>query len=218
MNKGRLFPIGILGITLLLAALPIRAASYKARPWSVNERGSYPANLTSEGVTIAVEPLFTDALAARVFDKPDMVTRGIMPLAVIIFNDNDFPIEVDGLSIELIRERTPVRTMSPNEAVYRLFRKDSAWIAKAAIPRIPRSELNEAALDDFDAKFLLEKTVGPHEKAGGFLYLHIDSNDLVSYLSASVVYIPNVYRRDTGARMIFFEIGLEAAIPAGARR
>jgi len=218
MNKSRLFLIGILGIMLPLAALPIRAAAYKSRPWSVNERGSYPANLTSEGVTIAVEPLFTDALAARVFDKPDMVTRGIMPLAVIIFNDNDFPIEVDGLSVELIRERTPVRTMSPNEAVYRLFRKDRTWISKAAIPRIPRSDLNEAALDDFDAKFLLEKTVGPHEKGGGFLYLHIDSNDLVSYLSAAVVYIPNVYRRDNGSRMIFFEISLEAAIPAGVRR
>jgi hypothetical protein len=217
MNKTRLFLMGFLGAAIILAALPIRAA-YKARPWGINERGSYPANLTSEGVTIAVDPLYTDALAARVFDKPDMITRGIMPLAVIIFNDNEFPVEVDGLSVELIHDKTRVRTMSPNETVFRLFKKNETWISQVPIPRIPRSDLNEAALDDYDAKFLHEKVVGSHDKGGGFLYLHIDAKDLASYLSTSVVYIPNVYRRDDGSRMIFFEIALGAAIPVGAQR
>jgi len=64
----------------------------------------------------------------------------------------------------------------------------------------------------------MEKMVGPHDKGGGFIYMHIPgSQDLLSYLSNSVIYIPNVYRRDTGSRMIFFEIGLNAAIPPGSR-
>jgi len=217
MNKIKLTLIGFLGAALLSAAAPILARGYKARPWTINDRSSYPANLTSEGVTIAVEPLFTDALAARVFDKTDIVTRGIMPLAVTIFNDNNFPIEVDGLSIELIHENEHIRTLTPNEVVYRLFRKDKSWIPKVT-QRMPRAELNEDALDDFDAKFLTDKVIDPHGKDGGFLYLHINSNDLVSLLTTSVVYIPNVYRRDKGSRMIFFEIGLEPAIPPGMRR
>jgi len=89
---------------------------------------------------------------------------------------------------------------------------------KGAIPRIPRSELNEGALDDFDSKFLMNKVVDPHSKGGGFLFLHINSDNIVSYLSTSLVYIPNVYRRDNGSRMIFFEIGLNAAFPAGLRK
>jgi hypothetical protein len=209
--------IGLLGIILAWAAAPIWAG-YKILPWSVKSRESYSASLTSERVTIAVEPLFTNALAARVFDRPDMVTRGIMPLAILIFNDNDFPIEVDGLSIELIRESEHTLTLSPNEAVYRLFRKNNSWLSRTTLPRIPRSDLNQDALDDFDSKFLMEKIVAPHDKGGGFLYLHISSNDLVSYLSKSVVYIPNVYRRDNGSRMIFFEIEIGAAIPAVLRR
>lgn len=205
----------ILVTAVVLAAVPIWAG-YKARSWSINTHDSYPASLTSEGITIAVEPLFNDALAARVFDKNDMITRGIMPLAIVIFNENDFPIEVDGLSIEVIHDSDHIRTLSPKEAVSRLFSRDKSW-SPQPIPRSARSELNADALDDFDAKFLMGKIVAPHSKGGGFLYLHIPgSNDLIPCLLNSVIYIPNVYRRDNGSRMIFFEIGLKAAIPRGA--
>jgi len=207
----------ILSLGVMLAwASGLIWAGYKARSWSVRDRGSYPSSLTSEGVTIAAEPLFTDALAAQVFDKGDMVTRGIMPLAILIFNDNDFPVEVDGLSIELIHQKDHVRTLYPNEVIYRLFKKDPSWISRQ-IPRVSRSELNQDALDDFDQKFLLNKIIPPREKGGGFVYLHLpESKDLVSYLTNSVVYIPNVYRRDDGSRLIFFEIELQAAMRAQA--
>jgi hypothetical protein len=213
--KKTLVCICLLGFLSLWPVATIRA-SYKARPWAINARETYPANLTSEGVTIAVQALFNDTLAARVFDKSDMISRGIMPLAVVIFNDNDFPVEVDGLSIELTHGDDHIRSLSPNEVVARLFRKDSTWLPR--ISRTPRSELNTAALDDFDSKFLMDKVVAPHDKGGGFLYLHIpESKDLLSYLSNCVVYIPNVYRRDKDTRMIFFEIGLGPAVPAPAR-
>jgi hypothetical protein len=188
------------------------ASSYKARPWDIRDRDSYPAGLTSEKVTIAVDPLFTDALAARVFDKNDIVTRGIMPLAIVIFNDNDFPVEVDGLSIQLIHEKDRVRTLTPNEVVYRIFKKEKSWLDKT-IPKVPKSELNEDALDDFDQKFLLNKVIGPHDKGGGFVYLHIPGpENLVNYLSNSLIYIPNVYRRDNDSRLIFFEIDVGPSV------
>ncbi len=217
MKSSTRFFLGCILVTAFVSAAVKIGAAYKAHPWNINARESYPATLTSEKVTIAVEPLFNDALAARVFDKNDMITRGIMPLAVIIFNDNDFPIEVDGLSIEIIHDNDHIRTLSPNEAVGRLFKKEKSWFPQP-IPGASRSELNPDALDDFDAKFLMDKMVAPHNKGGGFLYLHIPGpGDLVSYLSNSVVYIPNIYRRDNGSRMIFFEIGLSAAIPPGSR-
>ncbi len=193
---------------------PVRAG-YKARPWSVRARESYPASLTSEGVTIAAEPLFTDALAARVFDKDDIVTRGIMPLALIIFNDNDYPVEVEGASIELVHDGERLRTLMPDETVYRLFnKKGKSWLIPQ-MPKISRSDLNADALEDFNHKFLADKLVPPHGKDAGFLYLQTGApQDMASYLSNSTVYIPNVYRRDKGSRLVFFEIELKPALAA----
>jgi hypothetical protein len=211
MKISSLFCNALLGIILLTGIAAPVWAGYKAKPWDVRPRNSYVASLTSEGVTIAVEPLYVDALAAQVFDKNDIVTRGIVPIAIAIFNDNDFSVEVDGSSIELISGNDHLHTLSPNEVVYRVFKKDSSWI-RQSIPRIPRSELNTDALDDFDSKFLMAKVIGPHEKGGGFLYLHIPEKDPILFLLDSRIYIPNVYRKDTGARMIFFEIDVGPAL------
>ncbi len=183
-------------------------AGYKARTWILNARDAYPASLTSEGVTIAAEPLYTDALAAKVFDKKDIVTRGIMPLAIAIFNDNDYPIEVDGLSIELIRGEDHFRTLTPVEVVNRLFARDRSRIN----PTIPRGS-NEEALKDFGDKFLMDKAIEPHGKGGGFLYMKVyDPESLPAYLSTAAVYIPNIYRGDDSSRLIYFEIDLKPAV------
>jgi hypothetical protein len=209
-KSSKLLLAGLAVLFLLWTALPVWP--YKSRPWIPRNRNSYTASLTSENVTIAVEPLFSDALAAQVFDRKDMVTRGIMPLAVIIFNDNDFPIEVDGFSVELIFQDRHLQTLNPNEAVSHLFKDDKSWLNKS-IGGNSKRELNLDAVADFESKFLRNKIVVPHDKGGGFLYLEIPRwRNLVEILSKSRIYIPNVFRRDNRSRMIFFEIDLDAAM------
>jgi hypothetical protein len=211
-NFSRLILLSVFGVATI-GSTGISLAGYKARNWSVNARESYPASLTSEGVTIAVEPLFTDALAARVFDKDDIVTRGIMPLAIVIFNDNDFPVEVDALSVELIQEEDHIRTLTPKEAVNRIYKKDKFRPGQSALKIADTN-----ALRDFDEKFLMDKVIAPHSKGGGFLYLQmLSSRDLATYLSSATIYIPNVYRQDNGSRLIFFEIGLRPAVQGEKR-
>jgi hypothetical protein len=189
--------------------------AYKAPKWEPGTRESYPAFLASEGVTIAAEPLYTDELAARAFDKKDMITRGIMPLAVVIFNENDFPVDVSGLDIELIHNDRPdirIKTMSPNEVTWRLSQRDKKWQTQR-IPRLSQRELDRNMLEDFDNKFLMGKTVAARGKAGGFLYLHPPENEsVVEFLSGAMLYIPKIHRLDNGSRMIYFEIPLAPAV------
>ena len=193
-------------------------AAYKARPWNIRGSDSYPARQTSEKVTIAVEPLFSDVLAAQVFDKKDIVTRGIMPVAIVIFNDNDFPIEVDGATIQLLRDDERARTLIPPEVVHRLFSKDGkkAWIPNP-LPRMPSIGVksNDPALEDFDHKFFGRKVVKPHDKAGGFLFFKLpEKEDARAYLTPARIYIPKISRNDSGAELIYFEIDLKQAIAA----
>jgi len=205
-------------ISLFIIAAIIAAATalaYKAPKWEPGARESYQAFLTSEGVTIAVEPLYTDELAARAFDKKDMITRGIMPFAVVIFNDNDFRVEISGLDIELIHNDRPdvrIKTMPPNEVTWRLSQRDKTWRTQR-IPRLSQNELDRNMLEDFDNKFLMKKAVSARGKAGGFLYLHLPENeDIEEFLSGAMFYIPRINRLDDGSRMIYFEIALAPSI------
>ena len=200
---------------LVITAAGTGLALYKAPAWEPGPRESYKAFLTSEGVTIAVEPLYTDKLAAGVFDKKDMITRGIVPFAVVIFNDNAFPVEVSGLDIELINNAHPdvrIKTMSPNEVTWRLSQRDKTWRTQR-VPRLSQNELDRSMLEDFDNKFLMNKTVAARGRSGGFLYMHPpEKENTLEFLSGSMFYIPKIHRLDNGSRMIYFEISLAPAI------
>jgi len=54
-------------LLLLLSAMALQQATRRVR--DAPRSGFLPAKLTSEGITIAVDPLCTDALARQVFDK-----------------------------------------------------------------------------------------------------------------------------------------------------
>jgi len=201
---------------MLLLASATLLAGYKARPWNPRPAESYPARLTSEGVTIAADPLFRDDLAGLFFDKDDLVTRGIIPLAVAVFNDNDFPVNIDADTVELISEGTRIRTMLPGEAVARAFQKTGKGVSiPLPIPKLPSSgSSNQEAFQDFEHKFLGGKVVQPHGAGGGFLYFRAPGGDIDGFFRAAQLYIPDVSRRDDGSRLIFFEIDLKPAVVA----
>ncbi len=203
-----------LSMLFLLVLSTSALAKYKPRPWSPRSPDDYPSKLTSEGVTIAAEPLFENALAAQVFDKNDIVTAGIMPLAIAIFNGNDYPVRVEADSIELIAEGVHTHTLPPGETVNELFKKGRHKSFGVPDSRLPGAwdSGNPEALRDFEEKFLGSRVVPAHGKAGGFLYIHPPVSDLRSFLSKARLYIPNVYREDKGTRLIYFEFDLKPAM------
>ena len=195
------------------ACRPVEAG-YKARRWEPGAPESYPARLLSEGVTIAVHTLYNDELAAKVFDAKDMVTRGIIPLALVIFNDNDSPVVVEASAIELIYDDNRLHTLLPGEAVSRVFQKGkkSVWLPQP-IPRLPSDgSVDEAARNDFEFKFLSTRIVPAKGKASGFLYFQLPVKGATDYLRRARIYVPRIYRQDTGNPLIYFEIELEPSI------
>jgi hypothetical protein len=209
-------------VALLIAvAVCSFAAGYKIRPWKARAIESYASTLASEGVTIAVDPLFTDSLAAQVFDRPDMLARGIMPLAIVIFNSNDFPVEVDGPSIELQWDQERRQSVDPIYAVQCLYESKPTRriVVPLPIPPIKIQQSHADACQDFKAKYLAVKRVEPHATAGGFLFLQVkDVPGLRQVLESAKVYIPNICNGKTGKEMMFFEIDLKPAIDAAPKK
>jgi hypothetical protein len=189
-------------------------AGYSAHIWKIRARDSYPARLVSEGLTIAVEPLFQDSLASQVFDKKDMITSGIMPLAVVVFNDNGFAIQVKSESIELIVGDAHIHQMDPKDAVAQLTKSKGKSVWKPQID-IKLSGGSSNMLDDFEAKYLGSMVVDQRQARGGFLYFQVaNPRNVREELITGSIYIPEILRNDTGEKMMFFEIDLKPAIEA----
>ena len=199
-------------------------AGYKARPYVPLPIESYPCRITSEGLTVAVEPMFTDALAAKAFDKKDIVARGIMPLTIVILNDNGFAVEVDGSSIELLVEGVRIRPVSPEQAIGRIFQhklhpQEVRIPSPVPIPRVEIYTSNADACGDFSRKHLGTRRIEPKSLAAGFIYLPVKTlANLREDLSGAQIYIPDLYRADTGRRMMFLEIDLGPALNAGTKK
>ena len=71
------------------------------------------------------------------------------------------------------------------------------------------------AMDDFERKFIQRKSVAPHAKGGGFLYLSVgDPKGIPEYFSKARVYVPDVIREDSGGKMIYFEVDLKPTFEA----
>jgi hypothetical protein len=214
---------GFLFAVLFLLEPLAMPAGYKARPWNPRAIESYPAKLVSEGITIAVDPLFTDALAAQVFDKTDIVARGIMPLAIIIFNSNDFRIEIEGQSIELQQQEDRIHGVDPDFAVQCIYNKPASKIPISnpiPLPKITGDKSHAEASHDFRAKsFAPLKRVEPHATAWGFLFIQVrDPASLRKTLSEAKVYIPNISRSDNNKGLLYFEIELKPAIEAAPQK
>ena len=204
-------------ILLVLMTLVVLSAfaAYKARPWHIRPVESYPCRLTSEGVTIAIDVLYQDPLAASIFDKNDMVTRGIMPVGIIIFNENNFPVSVEGGTIEVLWENERIHSLQPAEVVQRLFKKSgrNIFAPPQSGPQLPKVDL--PALEDFERKFIQSKSIPAHDKGGGFIYLNVrDPKNIRDYFTNARMYIPDVTREDTGSKMIYFEVELKPIFEA----
>jgi len=218
---GRIQSRSLLLVALLLVGA-LGLSAYKSKPWTIRPAESYPSRLTSEKVTIAVDPLFLDSLAGQVFDRKDVVTRGVLPVAIAVFNENEFPVEIDGESIELIMGDEKLRSLEPGEVVGRLFQQKGGrkvWIPNP-IPKIPSAVGPDTeAFEDLEHKYFASKIVAPRAKGGGFLYFPVrNPNDLRKALEDSRLNIPDLYRQDTGDRLLYFEIELRQAIAAAPKK
>jgi hypothetical protein len=138
-----------------------------------------------------------------------------MPLAIVIFNGNDFPVRIEASTVELLVSDDHMQTLPPGEVVSGLFKKGRRDVWGIPSSRIPTSREpgNPEALRDFEQKFLGSKVVPAHGKEGGFLYIHPPvSRDIGTYLSNARLYIPDIYRADNGSKMIYFEFELKPAL------
>lgn len=189
-------------------------ADYEPRQPSLKPAREYTSHQEFQGMVIAADPFLSDERIKReLFDTDKVVKEGFLPILLIIENNNDFPVVIDGTSIQLIAPDETAELSVPFETVlFRVLR-----LKTNVRPGLPPPEMilviltkkcDPVMLEDFQQKTLQVKEVGPHSVEYGVVFFP-GRKSLKGYR----LYIPRLINPDDGTALMFFEFELQSPKP-----
>ena len=209
----RSVPRRLLSGCLLLASLLAFAAKEFVMP-NIYAAKTYPAHDDHplEKVSIAADP-YDLADKAAIFNEK-YAEKGYMPILVVITNDGDQPVSLNGLKVQLITKRRDKIPAATEDDLYRRFSKvkrrgDEPSRNPLPIPlpgRKPDVGVSKKNRDEIDASMFSAKAVAPHENQAGFFFF--DVSDISQPLAGARLFITGISNNE-GQELMYFEIPME---------
>ena len=203
--------ISILWIALLVASLS--AADYRIKTVDVLPIETYPARITLEGVTVAVDPYDTNEKSFTAFDVKKMNTQGYFPLHVIIKNETRSFLKIRTLNVVLLTSSGQQLYSTPSTVVV------DDVIGSGLTSRIPivgsedssTSTRPGSPLSDFNGKELTNRFLDPGTVSSGFLFF-FTQDPKTNPFAGSTLYIPKLEEEGTNKSLGPFFIPLGPAL------
>jgi hypothetical protein len=187
----------------LFVSIAAAFAADKDRPFHVGPAAGYANHQTQANVTIGAEAYETEAEAQDAFGKLNPYRYGILPVLVVIQNDGNKAVRLDGLKAEYVGpnrnrvEATPAR--------------DIRYLSGAKLPKVavgptgPKIGKNKNPLDawEIEGRAFSAKMLPPGQSASGFFYFQtgIQRN--------SILYLTGLTEADSGKELFYFELPLQ---------
>lgn len=205
----RLSTVGSVLVCLAsLAAWAMRDKAF-AMPRAFHAK-TYPAHEEHEGekLVVAIDP----------YDLPDKAEIfrvnyrkiGFMPTHVVISNDDDEPVSLVNMKVELITvggSRIP--PAAPDDIYRRLARRPSPPARNPLplpMPRLPKPRVKPEYQEEIEAAQFRARAVEPHGTQDGFFFFQVD--DLSHPLAGAHLYVSGIRNAD-GKELFYFEVPLE---------
>lgn len=194
---------GLRWTLLLVASITAAAgADNEKSKFEVKPVSSYPHRQTSEGVTIATDPVETDEQSAEPFGKVNPYRYGILPVLVVIQNDGTEAIKVDHLKfLYTLPDRTKVEA-TPAQDVRFLHGVKRPKPLPGPVGGIKISKnKNPLAEWEIEGRAFSAKMVPPGQSASGFVYFQVPLTS-----AAATVTISGLQNAVSGKELFYFEI------------
>lgn len=172
---------------------------------------SYQARQASEGLTIGVEVYQGRNKIKQVFKKADLDKLGIVPVLVVMQNDNDHALQLDRMRVELITsDRQTLESLRAEDVVRsgRIQRPDLTP-RPSPIPGVGRgSRASRVSEEEFEVAQLefVAPVVTARAKTHGFFYFRLGKGP--DRLTGAKLYINGIRSAKTGQDLLYFEIPL----------
>jgi hypothetical protein len=202
---------GICGMLLVSTAF----AGYKSQKVKLDPAGSYACHLKQGTLTIAADPYQPWEKLKTAFDLKELDQMGVIPIQVVLTNDGEDTIVVDGREIHLLDGKNrSIEGMDVEDVVRVVMGKSAPPTqknpSKSPLP-FPRSGGRRGDIfeieTDLTNKSLGEVRVAPKSTLGGFLYFQLPENQ--RNLHGYKVYVPEIRNLRSGEPLLFFEIDLK---------
>jgi hypothetical protein len=198
----------------LLTDMPLEA-KYKKMTVRVESAKNYLFHQAQDKMIIAADPYNNHTKILSAFDLKEMGRRGILPVHIIITNESEHVMAVNGAAIQFVdAHKRYYESLAPEE-VLRLLMQSSSQpsLGRQPVPfPIPRSSGRSSGdlfeiQTDLKNKSLERARVNPKSTAGGFVFFHISQDTL--NLDGCSIYIPEVKDITGNKDFLFYEIELK---------
>jgi hypothetical protein len=179
---------------------------------------TYPARdqHSDESVTVAVDPY--DLPEKAVIFTTDYADADMLPVFVIVTNDGDEPITLNGMTAEFITSNRTKLTPATQDDLYRRLSRPRQPGKRLPIPlpiprpnSRPKGTVSAKALDEMQRAQFSARAVEPHSTQAGFLFFDIAGID--TPLPGAHFYLSGL-RSAKGDDLLYFEIALEKYLSA----
>ena len=184
-------------------------AGYKIKEFKPKPAKEYAAHQDFQKMVIAADPRLTEEAILELFDTKKLFDRLIMPVVVVVENNNDFAIRIRAEDILLVDSTgAQIPGMAYDEVLLRLSRKNPIGGYSGSKDILARQVGDKNMVKDFEHKYFGEKLIAPHESDFGVVFFPIPSS---GDLSGTRLYVPRVHNITNDEALMFFEFDLDKA-------
>lgn len=172
---------------------------------------SYTSKLTADGVTIAVEVFRDRDKIKQAFPKTDLEKLGIIPVLVVIANDNDHALQLNRMQVQLITSDRQEVDPTPGDDVLRTGRVERPEMTPRPnplpIPRRSAASKRQRQQGEVGDREFVAPVVAARATAHGFFYFRLGRGP--DRLTGAKLYLNGIRSAKTGQELLYFEIPLD---------
>lgn len=191
-------------IAVVALSVGMAEAKYKARPLPLRSALEYVAHQDFQKVVIGAFPATTAEDTERLFDTDKVYEKRFLPVLLIIENNNDFPIRIDGSDVYLTEgdgsKQAPVSFLD----VLLKIGKEKPRSNYSSKEELVRKAVKREVFEDFQGKAFLQRTIEPGQSGHGVVFFKVPYGGM----EGATLYFPEVINVRDQEALIFFEFEL----------
>jgi len=198
----------------LLLSITAGFAADKPTPFKAPPADSFAQHQTNEKITMGVDPYIFGDKVKVAFGKVDPYQYGVLPVLVVIQNDSDSAIKLDGMRAEYVGPNGDRVEATPAKAVRYAKGPKRPGVIGGPAGQMPKIIGKKNPLDawEIEGRAFAAQMLPPGQSASGFLYFFTGSQ------RGATIYIRGIVGASTGKELMFFELPLNSDSPEPAKK